>query len=78
MADDRTDPSDQVPDADLLDQQTPIEPPSLNVTEAAPLLANSIMSPVDEADRLEQQTPLPGGGEDDYPHDQSGAGHGQW
>ena len=72
MADDRLDPSDQIPEADLLEQQAPLDPPLTDaehiwVGQEAPL------EPVDEADRWEQQTPVPAA-EDDYPHDPFEAG----
>lgn len=70
MAYDRTDPSDQVPEADLLDQQTPLDPSPLTDTQALP---EPPAEPVDEADRAEQYEMLPGA-DDDYPHDLLEAG----
>jgi len=72
MALDRIDPSEQIPEADLLEQQVPLDPPLTNdeqdsVDRAAPV------EPVDEADRWEQQLPVPTS-DDDYPHDRFEAG----
>jgi hypothetical protein len=64
VADDRLDPSEQIPEADLLEQQVPIEP-SLTDDERS----DDRMAPVehvDEADRWEQQVPVPSA-DDDYP-----------
>jgi hypothetical protein len=69
VADYRTDPDDQVPEADRLGQRAPVEPTSLNEAEPAPMIPDPIAHPIDEADRLEQQTPVPGDGEADYPRD---------
>ena len=67
MAQARIDPSEQIPEADLLEQQVPLDPP---LTEAEHIWAGheAPLEPVDEADRLEQQVPVPAA-EDDYPHD---------
>jgi len=67
MASDSVDPSEQTPEADLLEQQAPLDPP---VTDAAHNWAGheAPLQPVDEADRWEQHVPVPGA-EDDYPHD---------
>jgi hypothetical protein len=65
VAEDRIDPTDQIPEADLLDQRSPLEPhPLIERAEAIP-------DGADEADQLEQQAP--GEDEDDYPRDQPGA-----
>jgi hypothetical protein len=85
MVDDRTDPSEQIPEADLLEQQTPIDPPPLTDSEDAPAHAEPrpdfdpgvATSLADEADRLEQATTLPGSDQDDYyPHGASDSGGG--
>jgi hypothetical protein len=84
MAADRTnsrvDPTGQIPEADLLEQQTPLDPQSLTTLTAltdpdtAPpgAGAGDELDAVDEADRMEQQTPMPDTDEDDYPHDIGG------
>jgi len=41
MAEDRIDPRDQIPETDLLQQQTPIEPPALIKPEPATMLVDS-------------------------------------
>ena len=67
MASDGIDPSEQIPEADLLEQQTPFDPTPL--TDAEPLLHTApAAAPVDEADHWEQQQPILSA-EDDYPHD---------
>ena len=49
------------PKADLLEQQTPLDEwGSLTDTESAAVASDSPAGLVDEADRLEQQTPVPG------------------
>jgi len=67
MASDSVDPSEQTPEADLLEQQAPLDPP---VTDAEDNWAchEAPLEPVDEADLLEQHVPVPGS-EDDYPND---------
>ena len=67
MASDSVDPSEQTPEADLLEQQAPLDP---EVTDAAHNWAGheAPLQPVDEADRLEQHVPVPAA-EDDYPND---------
>jgi hypothetical protein len=70
MALGRIDPSEQIPEADLLEQQVPLDPPLTDdeqgsVDRAAPVEA------VDEADRFEQQLAVPSA-DDDYPHDNPG------
>jgi hypothetical protein len=67
MAFDRIDPSDQIPEADLLEQQAPLDPP-LTDDEPGSVDRAASVEPVDEADRWEQQLPVPSA-EDDYPHD---------
>jgi len=66
VTDDRIDPSEQIPEADLLDQQTALD---AALTDDEPALAghDTAVGAVDEADRWEQQQPVPEA-EDDYPH----------
>ena len=67
VADNRIDPGEEVPEADLLEQRAPLDPDAVADTLAAvPLDAPADL--VDEADRLEQQAVVPDEGEDDYPH----------
>ena len=70
MADDRIDPAAEIPEADLLEQQAPL---SSSDTEIGPPTRDAANDPVDEADRWEQEAPVPGD-DDDYPHEPSGAG----
>ena len=66
VADNRIDPSEEVPEADLLEQRAPLDPDAMVDTPAAvPFDASADL--VDEADRLEQQAVVPDEGEDDYP-----------
>lgn len=41
VAEDRIDPADQIPEADLLEQQTPLAPRSLIDTESASVISDS-------------------------------------
>ncbi len=73
MVDDRTDPSEQIPEADLLEQQTPLDA----LTDTAPDWpqrpdGDVELGAIDDADRLEQLTALPGDDADDYPHQPPG------
>jgi MerR family transcriptional regulator/heat shock protein HspR len=52
---------------DLLEQQGPLDPP-LTDDEQVWVPGETPVEPVDEADRREQQVPVPAA-EDDYPHD---------
>jgi hypothetical protein len=72
VAQDRIDPSDQIPEADLLEQQTPLDPPLIE-DEQGSVDRTEHVEPVDEADRWEQQLPVPPA-DDDYPHDRFEAG----
>ena len=74
MAEDRIDPSQEIPEADLLEQHTPLDPNTPIDAEPAALIPDSLAPFVDEADRCEQQAAVPDDGEDDYPHDSSVAG----
>ena len=67
MAEDRIEPSEHTPEADLLEQQAPLDPP-LTDDEQVVVPRQTPVEPVDEADRWEQQVPVPAA-EDDYPHD---------
>lgn len=68
---DRVDPAGQVPEADLLEQQAPIDPALSGEPPSAHRDAPT--KPVEEADRWEQQLPVPTP-DDDYPHDRAEAG----
>ena len=69
-------PSEQTPEADLLERQAPLDPP-LSDPEHIRVGREAPVEPVDEADRLEQQVPVPAA-EDDYPNDRFEAGRSQW
>jgi hypothetical protein len=73
MAEDRIDPSEQAPDADLLDQEAPLDPQSLTDAETVSAALEK-SDDADDADRLEQHTSLLGDDEDDYPREPSGTG----
>lgn len=64
MADERIALSEQIPEADLLEQQAPLDAPLTAPDDLEPLAD----APVDEADQWEQHQPAPIA-EDDYPHD---------
>jgi hypothetical protein len=74
VADDRIDPSEQIPEADLLEQQAPLDPQSLTDAETVSVIPETLEDTVDEADRLEQHAAVLGGDEDDYPHQPSEVG----
>ncbi|GAA2020257.1 hypothetical protein GCM10009740_05770 [Terrabacter terrae] len=63
---------DDVPEADLLEQQAPADSPDLPDTEAVSDSTDSVLvAPADEAneaDRLEQHEVV-AGDDDDYPHE---------
>ena len=65
MAETRTDPIEQIPDADLLEQESPLNP-DLADPEPDPVAAASAQS-ADEGDLLEQHAAVPSR-EEDYPH----------
>ena len=67
VADHRIDPTEEIPEADLLEQQTPVDPDTAPDTPAAVLL-HAPTDLVDEADQLEQQAEVPDAAEDDYRH----------
>ena len=59
-----TEPSEPVPEADALDQDTPVEAdPSDDEIE----LPDGVPDDASEADALEQVTPVPGQDEEDVP-----------
>lgn len=66
---DRIDPSEQIPEADLLEQQAPLDPTLIDDDHGSVDRVGAAASaePVDEADRWEQQLPMPS--DDEYPHD---------
>ena len=68
MAGQDLDPTQQVPEADLLDQRAPVDPHSLGDPEAVPVMPEPLPDDVDEADRMEQLTPVLGDDEDEYPN----------
>ena len=55
----------EVPEADFLEQQTPLDPDA--DTEVGALAVDQAASEVNDADRLEQLAVVPDGGEDDRP-----------
>ena len=79
MAGDRIDPSELIPEADLLEQHTPLDPGSLTDpdrrtdVEPGSAIAEASGDAVDEADRLEQHAPV-FGDDEDYPHEIAGLG----
>lgn len=68
MVADRIDPSDEIPEADLLEQHAEAAAPPLSDAEDTDVAADAPAEPVDEADRSEQHAPVPAA-EDDYPHE---------
>jgi hypothetical protein len=69
VAQDRIDPSEQIPEADLLEQQAPLD---LTLIDDDHGLLDRVdgaasVEPVDEADHWGQQLPMPS--EEEYPHD---------
>lgn len=68
MSDDRTALGEQIPEADLLEQQTPLNPLApADGTTMSP--SAGIPGDANEAVRLDQQAALPDDDEDDYRHD---------
>ncbi len=74
MAQDRIDPREQIPEADLLEQQAPLDPQSLTDAETVSAIHDTPSEAVEEVDRLEQHAAVIGDDEDDYPHEADGAG----
>ena len=70
MAEDRVDPSEQIPEADLLEQQASLDPHPLTDEESVIVIPET-PADADEADRLEQQAAVLDDHEDDYPHQPS-------
>jgi hypothetical protein len=68
MADQGIDLSQDIPEADLLEQRAPLDPNEVIDAEQEPVAILPGHS-VDEADRLEQEAALIYEGDDDYPHD---------
>lgn len=62
------DRTDQVPEADLLEQQVALDPQTLTDSEQ-PDVGDLSDELVDHVDRWEQLLPVPGDGDDDYPRD---------
>ncbi len=79
MAADRIDPSEQIPEADLLEQHTPLDPGQLTDpdprtdVEPGSAIPEASGNAVDEADRLEQHAPV-FGDDEDYPHETAEVG----
>ncbi len=66
MTDDRTDPTDEVPEADALEQRVTAAADG-EEGEAVDSMAGSQEAEADPADRQEQLTPV-GEDDEDYPH----------
>jgi hypothetical protein len=67
---------DEVPEADRLEQQAPVDPAPppdqeaiVDVADTAPGALAGQAHEADEADRLEQHELVSGADEEDYPHD---------
>lgn len=73
MAEDRIDPREQIPEADLLEQQAPLDPQSLTDAERVSAIPEA-PGDADEADRLAQQAPVLGDDEHDYRHEPGAVG----
>lgn len=65
-----------IPEADLLEQQTPLGPQQLTDAETVPPAAVTLgeANEANEADRVEQHAAVHSDGEDDYAHDTDGTG----
>lgn len=74
MAQDRIDPVEQIPEADFLEQQAPLDPQSLTDAETVSAIHDTASDAVEEADRLEQHAAVIGDDENDYPHETDRAG----
>jgi hypothetical protein len=66
MAEDRRDPTDEVPEADLLEQRESALADG-DDGEAVDSMGGAAEAEANEADRQEQLTPV-GGEDEDYPH----------
>lgn len=73
MAGHGVDPTEQVPEADLLEQQAPLDP-RLTDADTVPVLTEPLQDGADEADRVEQHTEVAGEDEEDYPSEPSPVG----
>jgi hypothetical protein len=69
VAPDRIDPLEQIPEADLLEQQTPVAAEALTNALTVPEMADRSWVTAEEADWMEQQTAVPVDGEDEYPRE---------
>ena len=69
MAENRIDPSEPIPETDLLGRQVPLDPQPLTDAETAPETPRTLKDTVDEADQMEQQATVLDDDEDDYPHE---------
>ncbi|MGO4603230.1 hypothetical protein [Terrabacter sp. 2YAF2] len=67
---------DEVPEADRLEQQAPVDPPPpsdqeaiVDVADTGPGALADQADEADEADRLEQRELVAGADDEDYPHE---------
>ena len=67
MAEARIDPTEQIPDADLLEQQAPVEPDLIEEQSSTVIHRDALIDLADEADLAEQSLTLPNS-DDEYPH----------
>ena len=74
MAHDRIDPSEQIPRSGPPRPTSPARPAAADATPRRRRLPATTLEDADDADRVEQHTPVPGGDEDDYPHDPTAVG----
>jgi hypothetical protein len=72
MVEARIDLREQIPDADLLEQQAPLNPGTLTDTET-PSAASEIWD-AEEPDRLQRHASVPTDDEEDNPHPQTELG----
>ncbi len=66
MADERTDPTDEIPEADRLEQDAAATPSEADGAASVDALAGPLPDDVDPADRQEQLTAV-GDDDEDYP-----------
>lgn len=66
------DPTELIPEADLLEQQAPLDPGSLTGADTVSATLEAGGDTVEEGDWLEQHAEVPG--DDDYPHETAGVG----
>ena len=75
MAQDRTDPSGQISEADLLDQQVSLDPRPLTGTDTLPPGTGTPSRATEDARPLTQHQPATDGrGRDEYPRAAAGVG----